>query len=51
MLYGIDWNGPVTYMDDVDTVTIPTTENPLPSHLYNILQQEIDPTEGDAEET
>ena len=48
MWYGIDWRGPVSSVGDEENVVVPTIHNPLPSHMFDVLQEEINPAEGDA---
>lgn len=48
--YGIDWSGPVSSMGDNEDVVIPIVHNPLSSHMFDVLQGEIDPTVGDVTE-
>ena len=51
MWYGIDWNGPVSSADEADTVSILRVEKPLPSHLNDVLHQEIHPLNGDPDQS
>lgn len=51
MWYGIDWTGPVSSAGKVDAVSVQTLENALPSYFYDVLCQEIDPVNGDPDQS
>jgi len=43
--YGTDWNGPVPLDDDVESVEVVHTVNPLNEEDYQELQESIDPSQ------
>ena len=41
--YGIDWNGPLTSDEEVQSVTVPDTVIPSITDIYDVLHENVDP--------